>query len=180
MIRRSAFLSWAKSGSADLADLKLALALDQPQARSDPRPPAASRQSTADRGARRLKCPTHATLWLKTSMSIDDYRPGLDVPFPLLPNGVASHATPEELAAAAGRRHLLLSFKGTCQASSLRPKLERLHNGKDVIIVCSNKGAPSPAPPRSFDLRRAPPTSSPSALSSLSPGRSSRESSLVS
>eukprot|EP00967_Tisochrysis_lutea_P026582 scaffold30687_cov31-Tisochrysis_lutea.AAC.2 len=48
-------------------------------------------------------------------MNIDHYRPGFDVPFPLLPNGVATHATPDELRASEGRRHLLLSFKGVCQ-----------------------------------------------------------------
>jgi hypothetical protein len=48
-------------------------------------------------------------------MNIDHYRPGFDVPFPLLPNGVATHATPAELQAAEANRHLLLSFKGVCQ-----------------------------------------------------------------
>jgi hypothetical protein len=47
-------------------------------------------------------------------MSIDHYRPGFDVPFPLLPKGVATHATQTELQAADGNRHLLLSFKGVC------------------------------------------------------------------
>ena len=71
-------------------------------------------------------------------MNIDHYRPGFDVPFPLLPNGVATHVTPSELAAAQGRRHILLSFKGVCQAASNRNKLAALHNGRDVIAVCSN------------------------------------------
>ena len=90
--------------------------------------------------ARRVKYRTDDALYIKTSMSLDDYRPGFDVPVPLLPNGVASHVTPAELlaASAAGKRHLLLSFKGTCQAASLRGKLGRLHNGKDVIVACSN------------------------------------------
>ena len=75
-----------------------------------------------------------------TCVSTTD-RPGFDIPFPLLPNGVASHATAAELLAAAGKRHLLLSFKGTCQAASLRGRLARLHNGKDVIMACSNRNA---------------------------------------
>ena len=61
--------------------------------------------------AGRLKYRTDDALFLKTSMTIDDYRRGFDVPFPLLPNGAASHVTPEELRAAAGRRSLLFSFK---------------------------------------------------------------------
>ena len=75
---------------------------------------------------------------MKTSMNIDHYRSGFDIPFPLLPNGVATHVTPKELQAAEGRRHILLSFKGVCQAASLRNQLAALHNGKDVIAVCSN------------------------------------------
>lgn len=86
--------------------------------------------------ARQLKYRTDDALFVKTSMSIDDYRPGFDVPFPLLPNGVATRVTPEELTAAASRRHILLSFKGTCQGSSLRPELKKLHNGRDIIIAC--------------------------------------------
>eukprot|EP00966_Prymnesium_polylepis_P284987 6583937-Prymnesium_polylepis.1 len=71
-------------------------------------------------------------------MNIDHYRSGFDIPFPLLPNGVATHVTPKELQAAEGRRHILLSFKGVCQSASLRNQLAALHNGKDVIAVCSN------------------------------------------
>ena len=74
---------------------------------------------------------------MQTSMNIDHYRSGFDIPFPLLPNGVASHVTPAELAAAEGKRHVLLSFKGVCQPKSNRPKLARLHNGRDVVAVCS-------------------------------------------
>ena len=93
--------------------------------------------------ARRVRYRTDDALYVKTSMHLDDYRPGFDVPFPLLPNGVASHVSPAELRAAStpGKRHLLLSFKGTCQAASLRGKLSRLHNGKDVIIACSDSKA---------------------------------------
>ena len=56
-----------------------------------------------------------------------------------LPNGVASHVTPQELQAAQGRRHILLSFKGVCQAASQRNKLAQLHNGKDVIMLCTDQ-----------------------------------------
>lgn len=90
--------------------------------------------------AKNLKFRTDEALYIKTSMSIDDYRPGFDVPFPLLPNGVASHVTPDELRAAEGKRHLLLSFKGTCQSKSHRGKLARLHNGRDVVMACTGGG----------------------------------------
>ena len=40
------------------------------------------------------------------------YRPGFDVSFPLLPNGVATTVTPAELKAAEPKRDLLVSFKG--------------------------------------------------------------------
>ena len=59
----------------------------------------------------RVKYKTDDALFMKTSMKLSEYRPGFDVPFPLLPNGVATHATPAELRAAAGKRRLLLSFK---------------------------------------------------------------------
>lgn len=85
-----------------------------------------------------VKYRTDLALFMKTSMSIDHYRQGFDVPFPLLPNGVATRVTPEELQATHGRRHVLLSFKGVCQAASNRNKLAALHNGRDVIAVCSN------------------------------------------
>ena len=75
---------------------------------------------------------------MKTSMNIDHYRAGFDVPFPLLPNGVATHVTRDELSAAQGKRHVLLSFKGVCQSQSQRNRLAALHNGRDVIIACSN------------------------------------------
>jgi len=71
-------------------------------------------------------------------MSIDHYRAGFDVPFPLLPNGIATRINPTEILAARGRRHILLSFKGVCQPSSQRLRLAGLHNGQDVIAVCSN------------------------------------------
>jgi len=85
-----------------------------------------------------VKYRTDRALFIKTSMNIDHYRSGFDVPFPLLPNGVATHATPQELAAAKGNRHVLLSFKGVCQSHSQRNQLASLHNGKDIIAVCSN------------------------------------------
>ena len=69
-------------------------------------------------------------------MNIDHYRSGFDVPFPLLPNGVATRVAPAELQAAQGRRHLLLSFKGDCSGPS-RSALKALHNGKEVVIACS-------------------------------------------
>ena len=77
-------------------------------------------------------------------MSLSEYRPGFDLPFPLLPNGEASHVTPAELAASDGRRTILASFKGVCQATSKRPALHRLHNGRDLIMLCTNNGAGGP------------------------------------
>jgi len=72
--------------------------------------------------AMNVKYRTDEAIFLKTSMSIDHYRAGFDVPFPLLPNGVATHATPAELRAAEQRgRHVLLSFMGVCQTQSHRP-----------------------------------------------------------
>jgi len=85
----------------------------------------------------KLKYRTDEAFSVKTSMSVDDYRPGFDVSFPLLPNGVATHVGRAELRAARGKRTLLLSFKGTCQGSSLRPRLAKLNNGRDVIVACS-------------------------------------------
>eukprot|EP00965_Chrysotila_dentata_P046658 1549468-Pleurochrysis_carterae.AAC.5 len=37
----------------------------------------------------------------------------------------------------AARRHILLSFMGVCQPKSLRRALATLHNGKDIIAVCT-------------------------------------------
>ena len=85
-----------------------------------------------------VKYRTDDAIFMKTAMSIDHYR-RVDVPMPLLPNGVATRATAAELAAAAGRRHLL-SFKGVCQPSSARPALARLHNGRDIVSVCTEAG----------------------------------------
>ena len=71
--------------------------------------------------AENLKYRTDEALYIKTSMNIDHYRDGFDVPFPLLPNGVASHVTPAELQAAQQKgRHVLLSFMGVCQSTSHR------------------------------------------------------------
>ena len=88
--------------------------------------------------AQNVKYRTDRALFMKTSMNIDHYRPGFDVPFPLLPNGVASHVTSAELSAAHDKRHLLLSFKGVCQSQSKRNRLAALHNGRDVIVACSH------------------------------------------
>ena len=79
-------------------------------------------------------------LLMKTSMALDAYRPGFDLPMPLLPNGEAARVTPRELRAAQGKRTILASFKGVCQAKSRRPMLERLHNGRDLIMLCTEKG----------------------------------------
>ena len=91
--------------------------------------------------AANVKYRTDRALFIKTSMNIDHYRAGFDVPFPLLPNGVATHVTPQELQAARGRRHILLSFKGVCQSTSMRNRLAALHNGKDIVAVCSNSNS---------------------------------------
>jgi len=85
-----------------------------------------------------VKYRTDSALFLKTSMKLSEYRPGFDLPFPLLPNGEAAHVTPAELAAAATRRTRLASFKGVCQPNSKRPDLARLHNGQDLVFVCTN------------------------------------------
>ena len=77
---------------------------------------------------------------MKTSIKLSEYRPGFDLPFPLLPNGEASHVTPAELAAARTRRTVLASFKGVCQSTSNRPRLQRLHNGRDLIMLCTTSG----------------------------------------
>eukprot|EP00966_Prymnesium_polylepis_P097665 2261980-Prymnesium_polylepis.2 len=77
-------------------------------------------------------------LLIKTSMSIDHYRPNFDVPFPLLPNGVATRLTPTELHAAQDQRHILLGFKGDCSGpESSRSALAKLHNGKQIVVVCT-------------------------------------------
>ena len=95
----------------------------------------------------RVPFETDEAMHLKTSMSIDEYRRGFDVPFPLLPNGEASHATPEELRAARGRRELLASFKGVCTSRSKgsgagqRPALRKLHNGRDLVMICTDGSA---------------------------------------
>jgi hypothetical protein len=65
--------------------------------------------------------------------------PGFDLPFPLLPNGEASRVTPSELQASWSRRTVLASFKGVCQAKSRRPLLRRLHNGRDLIMLCTER-----------------------------------------
>ena len=88
-----------------------------------------------------VKYRTDDGLFLKTSMRLSEYRPGFDLPFPLLPNGEASHVTPAELAASVGRRTVLASFKGICQPSSRRPQLTQLHNGRTLIMLCTGKGA---------------------------------------
>ena len=88
-----------------------------------------------------IKYRTDDAVFLKTSMRLSEYRPGFDVPFPLLPNGEASHVTPAELSAAVGRRTILASFKGVCQQSSRRPALSRLHNGRDLIMLCTERKA---------------------------------------
>ncbi|KAL3912591.1 MAG: hypothetical protein SGPRY_008284 [Prymnesium sp.] len=54
-----------------------------------------------------VKYRTDLALFMKTSMSIDHYRQGFDVPFPLLPNGVATRVTPEELQATHGPLSLI-------------------------------------------------------------------------
>lgn len=90
---------------------------------------------------RRVKYRTDDALFMKTAMSIDHYRRGFDVPFPLLPNGEASRVTPAELQAAEGRRTVLVSFKGVCQQQSTRPRLASLHNGKDIIMICTDRAA---------------------------------------
>ena len=87
-----------------------------------------------------IKYRTDDALFMKTSMRLVEYRPGFDIPFPLLPNGEAAHVTPDELLAAASRRKLLASFKGVCQGSSNRPRLQKLHNGHDLIMLCTNSG----------------------------------------
>ena len=87
-----------------------------------------------------IKYRTDDALFMKTSMRLSEYRPGFDLPVPLLPNGEASHVTPAELAAARSRRTLLASFKGVCQASSRRPALAQLHNGGDFVMLCTNGG----------------------------------------
>ena len=87
--------------------------------------------------AHHIKYAIDDALIMKTSMRLSDYRPGFDVPFPLLPNGEASHVTPEELRLAASRRTLLASFKGTCQSKSRRGQLARLHDNKQLIMLCS-------------------------------------------
>ena len=86
---------------------------------------------------RRLTFDTDKAVYLKSSLDIDDYRSGFDVPFPLLPNGAATHATTDQLSATASKRDVLLSFMGLCQPRSHRPALARLHNNADVIAVCS-------------------------------------------
>ena len=103
--------------------------------------------------AKNVKYRTDDAIFMKTAMSIDHYRRGFDVPMPLLPNGVATRATAAELAAAAGRRHLLLSFKGVCQPSSARPALSRLHNGRDIISVCTGGGKGGGASAAQYDYK---------------------------
>lgn len=90
----------------------------------------------------KVKYPTDEALFMKTSMRLSDYRPGFDVPFPLLPNGEASHVTPAELEAARGRRTVLASFKGVCQAKTQRPALQRMHDGRELIMLCTDRGGP--------------------------------------
>lgn len=94
----------------------------------------------------RTEFPTDDAILVKTAMRIDEYRPGFDVPFPLLPNGVATHATLGELhRAETAERKLLLSFKGDCSHNGngrwedTRRAMARLHNGIDVIVLCTSK-----------------------------------------
>ena len=56
-----------------------------------------------------------------------------------MPNGEAARVTPAELAAAASRRTILASFKGICQPKSMRPELSRMHDGKSLIMLCTEK-----------------------------------------
>ena len=79
-------------------------------------------------------------LLMKTSIKLQEYRPGYDLPVPLLPNGEAARVTPAELAAAAGRRTILASFKGVCQPKTKRPMLAKLHDGRSLIMLCTNSG----------------------------------------
>ena len=53
--------------------------------------------------------------------------------------------TPAELQAAQSRRTVLASFKGVCQDKSRRPQLRRLHNGRDLIMLCTERDATSAA-----------------------------------
>ena len=87
--------------------------------------------------SRSMAYETDRALYLKSSLDIGDYRPGFDVPFPLLPNGIATHAATLELGGGDGKRDVLLSFMGLCQPRSHRPALAKLHNGADVIAACS-------------------------------------------
>ena len=86
----------------------------------------------------KIKYRTDDALFMKTSMRLSDYRPGFDLPVPLLPNGEAARVKPSELAAARSRRALLASFKGVCQPDSRRPQLAELHNGRDLIMLCTD------------------------------------------
>ena len=84
-----------------------------------PRPsqrPAQHTRSTSDAAALRLSDVTRAQLLAVTA------------------------AAGAELRAAAGKRTILASFKGVCQGKSNRPALSKLHNGRDLVMLCTGRG----------------------------------------